>query len=580
MGLLLLAFAITLKAIERGAPRAFGGAALAVLFAGMLASYSYAAIGWVAVTLLIWAGSGLFTAKQRGGTTEMMRLIRESLPTALATVILATVISAVELVRSFGLVFSNEVSVTSASRLEAALPVPEAFGVWPTADFLGGLDTWIGWLVFGGFGLVVVVLGLRAASKRGERALLSVAVASLILFLSALVFGSYYTQAKALSVAAAVVMALSLMGFLASGSGRSSRVGVAAIFVALAFYSSFLVLREANVAPLDRNTELERIRERIGSDGVLALTTDRYVDFNLRGAFVVSPAPFAELVIRNRRGKVGRLPVDFDSAHWPVSDLFDYALTTRATYQSAPSPEYELDLETPSYRLWKRTTPGRPADRSILPERTRMGKIFRCGEPRVEEIISNLSKKSRVIAHTVRAPYLGKRNAWKPGAKLEPGDRTSQQLRLGRGRWDLSLQYFSQSVDLQVTAPGLRESLPPDAAGRLQAGGHRGPFWPAGRIVSDGSPVELTLTADDLNWFQRLIGVKEKIEIGNLAALAPDTQREVPIAKACGLYVDYFTFDPPRGYSLADPALQRPAVGYRLRLGQRAFSLADLEEKP
>lgn len=580
MGLLLLAFAITLRALERGAGRIFGGVALAVLFVGMLATYSYAAIGWVAVTVAIWITVGLLRARGRGGREEVERLIRESLPAVCWVLALALVISLVELVRSFHFVFSNEVSVTSASRLEAALPLPEAFGVWPTPDFLGGLDTWVGWVVFGGLGLVVLTLGVRAAWRKGETALLAALVASVLLFVIAAIFGSYYTQAKALSVAAAAVMALALFGLVLGSTPRVARAGLAAVFVALAFYSSFLVLREASVAPQDRSAELERIRERVGSAGVLALTTDRYVDFNLRGAFVVSPAPFAELVVRNRRGKVGRLPVDFDSAHWPVSDLFDYALTSRASYQSAPSPDYVLDMETPSFRLWRRTTTGRPSDRSILPEQTRMGKIFRCGEPRIEEIISNLSKKSDVIAHTVRAPFVGKRSDWQPAAKIEPGGRTSQELKLGKGNWDLSLQYFSQSLGLKIEAPGLEKSLPPDASGRLQAGGHRGPFWPAGRIASDGAPVRLTVTAADLNWFQRLIGVQQKIEIGNLAALAPGTEHAVPIGEACGRYVDYFTFDPPKGYSLADPSLQRPAVGYRARLGQRAFSLEDLEGRP
>ena len=579
MGLLLLAFAVALGSLASGSSRRFVAVSLAVLFAGMLATYSYAAIGWVALTVGIWAAIGLWQAHRSGGTEAVRALIKEALPTAIAAIALAAVLSAAELVRSFGFVFSKEVSVTSASRLEAAVPAPEALGVWPTADFLGGLDTWLAWLIFGGFGLFVLALGVRVAWKRGDSALVSALVAVALLFAMAAVAGSYYTQAKALTVSAGVIMALALLGLLASGDAlpRLARNGIAAVFVALALYSSFLVLREANVAPLDRSAELEQIRERVGSDGVLTLTTDRYVDFNLRGAFVVSPAPFAELVVRDRRGKVGRLPVDFDSAHWPVSDLYDYVLTTSATYQSEPSPDYALDLQTPSYRLWKRTTTGRPQDRSILPEQTRMGKVLRCDEPRIKEILQTLAKKDDVIAHTVSTPFVGKRKAWNPGAKIEPGEAATQTLELGKGRWDLSLQYFSQSLGLEITAPGLVWQLPPDASGRLQAGGHRGPFWPAGRIVSDGSPIRVRVSAEGLNWFQRLIGVQQKIELGNLAALKPGTERAVPISQACGRYVDYFTFDPPKGYSLADPALQRPAVGVRARLGQRAFRLEDLE---
>lgn len=580
MGLLLLSFAVALRELSKGSNRVFGGVALAVLFAGMLATYSYAAIGWVAATVGIWVVISLWKVHRAGGMDAVRQTVRKSLPVAAGSVALAVVISLVELSRSWALVFSEEVQVTSASRLEKALPIPEAFGAWPTPDFLGGLDTWLGWIVFGGLGLLVLCLGVRVAWKRGEMALVSALAASALLFLAALLLGSYYTQAKALTIPAALIMALALIGLADLEVPKLARRSLAAIFVAVAFYSSFLALREANVASLDRTAELEQIRQRIGSDGVLALTTDRYVDFNLQGAFVVSPAPFAELVVRDRPGKVDRLPVDFDSAHWPVSDLYDYALTTSATYQSAPSPDYVLDLETPSYRLWKRMGRGRPLNRTILPEQTRMGKILRCSEPRIEEILRTLSKKGNVIAHTIRAPFVGKRSAWTEGAKIGPGGQTSQVMRLGKGTWDLSFQYFSPSLGLTVTAPGLDRTLPADAVGRLQSGGHRGPYWPAGQISSDGSPVKLTVTADEQNWFQRLIGVNQKIEIGNLAAVVSGTERAVPAEQACGLYVDYFTFDPPKGYSLADPVLQQPALRERKRIGQRAFGLDDLEGQP
>ncbi len=580
MGLLLLALAITLREAGRGAGRAFTIVTPAVLFAGMLATYSYAAVGWVAVTVGIWMATGLWQVQRRGGAEAVRKVIRESFPVVAGTIALAFVISLVELSRSYDLVFSEEVQVTSASRLEQAVPIPEAFGVWPTPDFFGGLDTWLGWLLFGGLGLIVLLLGVRTAWRRGESALISALAASAILFLVALIFGSYYTQAKALTIPAATVMALAFLGIADSNARGIGRRGLAAIFVAVAFYSTFLVLREANVAALDRTSELERIRERIGAEGVMTLTTDRYVDFNLQGAFVVSPAPFAELVIRDRPGKVGRLPVDFDSPNWPVSDLYEFVLTTSAGFQSAPSPEYALDLETPSYRLWRRVDDRRPQSRSILPERTRMGKILRCGEPRIDEILRTLSKNGGLLAHTVRAPYVGKRNAWNPGAKLSPGESTSQEITLGRGTWDLSLQYFSPSRGLTVTAPGLRTVLPPDAVGRLQSGGHRGPFWHAGRIASDGSPVRLTVRAEELNWFQRLIGVTQKIEIGNLAATIPGTERVVPADQACGLYVDYFTSNPPKAYSLADPILQQPVLRERKRIGKRAFDYSERVERP
>jgi hypothetical protein len=92
--------------------------------------------------------------------------------------------------------------------------------------------------------------------------------------------------------------------------------------------------------------------------------------------------------------------------------------------------------------------------------------------------------------------------------------------------------------------------------------------------------VRLTVRAEELNWFQRLIGVTQKIEIGNLAATIPGSERVVPADQACGLYVDYFTSNPPKAYSLADPILQQPVLRERKRIGKRAFDYSERVERP
>ena len=49
----------------------------------------------------------------------------------------------------------------------------------------------------------------------------------------------------------------------------------------------------------------------------------------------------------------------------------------------------------------------------------------------------------------------------------------------------------------------------------------------------------VSVTADDVNWFQSLIGVDAPAVIGNLTAVNPDGFKLVPTAQACSLFVDH-----------------------------------------
>jgi hypothetical protein len=49
----------------------------------------------------------------------------------------------------------------------------------------------------------------------------------------------------------------------------------------------------------------------------------------------------------------------------------------------------------------------------------------------------------------------------------------------------------------------------------------------------------VSVTADDVDWFQSLIGVDAPAVIGNLTAVNPDGFKLVPTADACRLFVDH-----------------------------------------
>ena len=219
-------------------------------------------------------------------------------------------------------------------------------------------------------------------------ALPAAVLGAFVIYLGTVWKGGLYVEAKAVAVPAALVMAFILGALLlrpedvdetaaepaepepdtpptptrrgarrraAEPSGRPSlRTVIAVPFIVLAAYSSFLALRDAVVAPDDRFKELKALRDEVAGSSVLALTSDRYTDYYLRGAEVLSPAKNAEQKIPGRRGKEFRLPVDFDSVYASDLDDFDYVVTTDAEYQSGAPPNFEEVQRTDSYVLWKR----------------------------------------------------------------------------------------------------------------------------------------------------------------------------------------------------------------------------------
>ena len=52
--------------------------------------------------------------------------------------------------------------------------------------------------------------------------------------------------------------------------------------------------------------------------------------------------------------------MDLDTLAPRRLDEFDYAITTRAAYQSTPPPNFETVVRTPSYVLWRRSGPTPP----------------------------------------------------------------------------------------------------------------------------------------------------------------------------------------------------------------------------
>ena len=129
--------------------------------------------------------------------------------------------------------------------------------------------------------------------------------------------------------------------------------------------SSFLVLRQAPVAPTNHADQLAELRPLVQGQDVLFLGRDNFVVLRAaRGAGrsrrcrnyydpnYVKPNLRLQDVFRK---------FDFDSVTPRTLARFPFVITTRAAYASGPPPAFRPVRRTADFVLWKRTGPRRAA---------------------------------------------------------------------------------------------------------------------------------------------------------------------------------------------------------------------------
>jgi len=574
-GLWLLTFVLILRMITRESEGRFAlVAALGVLCTGLIGAYSYPGVAWPVAALGLWALAELVSRGRRGELGDVRAALRKAMPVLMASGAVAIVVAVALLpqIREFR-DSVGEVAGTD-SKLRYAVAVPEAFGVWPSGEFLFGKDE-LGldfWWLFAAVGFAGVAFAAVWWLKLRDFALPMAVVGSFVIYLGTVWKGGLYVEAKAVAVPASLVMAFILGALLlrpedvdetaapapvpdpetaadpvaarkarraAEPSGRPSlRTVIAVPFIVLAAYSSFLALRDAVVAPDDRFQELKALRDEVADKSVLALTSDRYTDYYLRGAEVLSPAKNAEQQIKGRPGKEFRLPVDFDSVFANDLDSFDYVVTTDAEYQSGAPPNFEEVQRTDSYVLWKRD--GLTPFVGVLAEASRPGRIFRCNSPKFKRLLVRTG-----IAITWPRPVIAKRGFWEPGERLEPGESATQTFDLPPGRWDLSFQYSSEAAPLEVTVGDLTAEMPPGVEGAIPFRPNEGPFWPVGEVNSLGGPIEIEVRAKELSTVQKLIGADSPANLGNITATRLEDRGTLPFTASCKRYIDHYYLGAP-----------------------------------
>jgi hypothetical protein len=528
------------------------------LAGGIFFSYSFAGLAWPVAIVALWS---LTLAEVRRALAPR-RLLRTLLaPATLAAIALAAAAGvAATLVGPFG--FVDSFSKVAATNTYGPVSPLEALGVWPASDYrldapggarLTGLA--------GAIGVVALLAGTAWWVRRRELAVPIGLAACAILYLAALPSSGDYSRAKALMIAAPLAMLIAIRPLLAELplSGRTSiriaersttawagglRVGwtvLAVVFVGGAAYSSFLALRDAPVGPPGHGAELRAFLPVVHGQPVLYAGQDRYAAYGLQGADTHVPlVEFPDPEVDENPEKPfdtgdAYSPIDFDSFSRGTLDRFPYVITGRAAWNSEAPPNFRRIAATPSFLLWERRG-DTPENRHVLLEGTDAGALAGCEAPEIRILLANPGRAS-LFPDTA----IGPKSDWSAGGELRPGERTAQAIELPRGRWRLSLQYFSP-FPLTLSAPGFRQELPAALDGQRPntiSLANNGQSWPAG-IYAGGGRVGFTVEAAEPSALQRLSGYDDAAHVGNLVAVRAAPHQMVPLSEACDSWIDWY----------------------------------------
>jgi hypothetical protein len=515
--------------------------ALGVLAGGCVFTYSVPGLIWPTAAAALWLAAEIAT----GGLPRPRldaSLGRRALPVAGAAVAILALLAVTQL-GALGNFLDRLGDVqNTGGRLDSPVSPREIFGVWPRGDFridesgnlLPALTT--------ALGLVAVGFGGWWWLRRRDLAVPAAIAAAGVIYLLARWKGGLHVEAKALAIAAPLVMLLAVRALLEAtrppGRGRFALDALALAFVLVAAGSTFISLRAAPVGTTDRIADLRELLPIVEGDRVLYLVPDRFAPARLEGALVGSPGgyvPSQDIPARRAKRWDQGLPLDLDTVPDARMDKFRFAITTSADYQSLEQPNWQPTHVTPSYTLWRRFL-GTPEHGVLEEEHGAPGAILDCDEPSGRA----LSEKDGT-ATVVPEPVVS--DSWQPLPRFVTGGESTIRLPLAPGRWNLSIQYHSPR-GLRIDGAGLDEELPASLEGWFAFAPGEGPFWPAGELnVRGGEPVELTVAQQPLETYQRLLGVEHTTWLGEIAATRPGGGEEVPLSEACGRYVDWFTVE-------------------------------------
>lgn len=571
VALYLLAFAVALALLSKpGAARASLAALVLVPIAAVL-TLSIPALGWFVLAGALWLAITLVTGQLPVSSLAAGVRLRRAWPLLAAVTLAIALLVVVQYEALSRFIERVDVVQQSTGRLLEREPPWQVLGVWPEGKFIRPTDAVGGALVAIAFGLVAALTALSMWIRRRELAIPATLLGALIVYAYTLAFGGIHVEAKALAVAAPLLMLLIARGLLEPALGpepgraepgdaeptRSPehrrldrlRVAFGVVFVIAAAGSSFLALRQAPVGTTPRAQELEQLRDRVAGADVVFLGLDRFAPYRLRGANTVrSPGGYLPEEIHARRAKrwVQGEQLDFDTVPSGALDGYDYAITTATPYASSAPASFEPVARTESYILWEHD--GETPRRSILDnEGGSPGVPFHCTRR------DSPLERTDAIAGVTPRPLVRPFGAWEPTPEFIAPGEARLTIELPPGRWQLALQYHSE-VDLRLEAGTLEVDLPPALEGMYAYAPGRGPFWSLGELDTRGGPLQVTILAGEPTALERLVNAQRRVWLGRIAAVpaqspagsapGPPAADEVPVDRACDRYLDWYRLQP------------------------------------
>jgi hypothetical protein len=508
-----------------------------VLVAGALYVYSYPALAWIGLTLVIWLAAEVVS--HPGWLRRWRVRVLEVAPSAAVAgaVLIVLVLPAagriVNFAGSIGLspAGTGAIAVSNLGNVPHPLPGWEALGIWNSPDFRFPPGNVFNAGLWSAFALGVLVFGLVWAVRRRELLLPAAVAACAIVFWRAGHGESPYVTAKALVIAGPVVAVTGLRGLLSASDAPLPRLlwlvryAAAIVFVVFAAYSSYQALRNEPVWPAESTRELLALDHVTRGQTVLFLGNSDYAPWLFKDSEMSAVAPntasLGQASPRPTKPNTYGTALDWDSVDPATINRFAWAITSNTTYTSQAPAGFRLVRQLPMYELWRRV--GQVQPRDALDPAGAPGSVLDCKNPAERQL-----SRRRGLAAVTRAPMT---------ASLTPvaaGHGETVSLRLSPGRWNLSLQYVSP-VQLDVFA-GDQFSVMPAYLDRP------GPFFEVGSVVSTGAPITVFIHA------QKPSALTGPILASLLSAVAatpsPDTDTVVPLRQACGRYVDWFRLEP------------------------------------
>ena len=596
LALALLGFALGLPAVrpawslsasertQSGSERTRSGAKsvipLGVIAAGTIYNYSFPGLAWLLGAALIWMLLMAWRERDRARSRiaslrlgERLRGARGALAVGIGIPVVAALPEIFRLA-SFSSFKAFNPSGTGPTvgfgNLRQPLNPLEAFGIWPSGEFritpANSTTPEIAFYLGALLALVAFAWGLGRALSRRESALPSALLAATLLYLGSLALGTPYTQAKALAIAAPLIMVIALRGLLAADSlpGEEADVpegggaswwpprpvrpltGFAVplltlVFVAAAAFSTLLPLRQSAVGPDYHLQEMLRMRPIVDGQNVLFLGRDNFVSWELIGSEVYAPIPNHYDVEETHslyRATDLNAKFDWDNVPQFVMNKFNWVVTTSAAMQSQAPPGFTPRLRTGDFVLWHRDHP--VGQRRTLYEPLNPGAPLDCNDPGQ----APLSKVNGTATVFTVQPVVGK--VWNPSPELTQTKPAHMRLYLTPGRWDISIQYAStQALHVTAAGPGLAAQFDAELRTNLLFRGPS-PYYPVGSLdVKRAGNVVFNVDVADPPLVGRLLHTESKAYLSGLAATRADPARQtVPLKQACGRYVDWYAVAP------------------------------------